>query len=227
MYCGLIQCQFFEEYTCLKAKHPRVPEEIPLFEKLFGRLEVGFFSERKYLFPFGFDVSKSSFWMSRVKPKRNDESSFCKFNCSSHCAAVFTSISMDEMIRRRHKQDIIRLRCESRKCNGSSGISRGGFDDFGIMGSSGFLKVFSRQEVIVLVAYDKYLVTERRISPDCLFKKCLILEDWEVLLGSLLARKRPKSRTYPTRENDVDDTQIKIKIRRKNNSLSSAIVIHD
>jgi hypothetical protein len=35
------------------------------------------------------------------------------------------------------------------------------------------------------------------------------------LLGSLLARKRPKSRTYPTREDDVDDAQRKIKIRRK------------
>jgi hypothetical protein len=38
------------------------------------------------------------------------------------------------------------------------------------------------------------------------------------LLGSLLARKRPKSRPYPTRKNDVDDAQRKIKIKRKINS---------
>lgn len=55
------------------------------------------------------------------------------------------------------------------------------------------------------------MITKRGISEDCFFEKRLVSEYGKILFGSMLARKRPKPRAYPTREDYVDDAQLKVK----------------
>ena len=198
-----VRRKFIEESRSLEAEDTAVPEEPSRSDILLCGFQVRLFDKALDIVTVCFNVAVTRFRTRRRDAEGDHETFLCKF--FSLAQAFFVSFGLaDHMIRRRHENDIFRIKAKASKRNCRSRIAAHRFQKEANIISAHFFELVLGQEILFRIAHDILSAANTRIRLYRALEQGRTVKKTSELFRHKRAANRPKARSATTTQNQVN-----------------------